>query len=97
MLIKGRQIRNENKEFRTGDFKTLYISDKNNVYAYERTEGTESSIVVLNYSAKEHSATIKNVTENYIDLITGSKVESKGNKLNVKIEPYGQLVLKKQK
>ena len=93
-LIK---IRNENKEFRTGEFKTLYISDKNNVYAYERTEGDESSIVVLNYSDKEHSATIKDVTGNYIDLMTGSKVESKGNKLNVKLSPYGQLVLKKQK
>ena len=76
---------------------TLEPSDKNNVYAYERTEGEESSIVVLNYSPKSHSATIKNVDGKYTDLMNGSKVESKGNKLNVKLEPYGQLVLKKEK
>ncbi len=49
-------IRNSHKALQLGDFNTLFIDDKNELYAFSRKYGDEYIVVILNNSKKEKRA-----------------------------------------
>ncbi len=87
--------RNSNREFRTGEFRTLLTDDRNDVYAYERKEGSDESVVILNYSPSERKVALKDIRGGYLDLMTGMPDEFGKKGLNRTIPPYSGLILKK--
>lgn len=78
------RIRNENPAIQLGDFKTVLIDDRNQLYGFSRNYLNQSVVVVLNNDSQNHSTEIKNLTNGvYLDvlnhdqkyLISGSSVK----------------------
>lgn len=82
-------IRNEHPALRTGEFRKLIADDKQNIYAFSRTEGTDKLIVCINYSDK--ASTIKNKQLNGMkDLLTSFTLKKSGK---IKMAPMTGMIL----
>ena len=92
-LIK---IRNENLALQLGDFETVLVDDKKELYAFSRTYKGEKIIVVLNNNSKLNEAEIK-ITGNkkWIDMLNGNnEYQSRENKLKVQLPAKWGAILK---
>lgn len=67
-------IRNENKALQLGDFQTVLINDKQQLYGFSRNYENESVIVLLNNDSEDHQAVINSLTNGmYEDILNGGK------------------------
>lgn len=89
-------IRKAHEALRVGDFKTLLTDDASEVYAFSRSNGKETVIVMLNKSNAPRKCTITAAEKgNYVDLLNGSasfKTDDKGQ-LTVEVPPLWGRVL----
>lgn len=78
-------IRNENLSLQLGDFETVLIDNKKELYAFSRNYNNEKIIVVLNNSTKTQKAEIKTLGNGkWRDLLNGN-VEHQSSKSKLKI------------
>lgn len=87
-------IRSSNKEFRTGEFITLLTDDKSNIYAYERKDGEDMSIVAINYSNSPANIRIKAPKGEYSDLLNGSSIKADKKGIKAELPAYGYAIFK---
>jgi len=79
------RIRNENSVFQLGDFETVIVDNKKELYAFSRNYNNEKIIVVLNNSTKTQKAEIKTLGNGkWRDLLNGN-VEHQSSKSKLKI------------
>jgi cyclomaltodextrinase / maltogenic alpha-amylase / neopullulanase len=88
-------IRKSHAALRTGEFKTLITDDKNNVYAFQRTEGNERIAVIFNYSPVRVESKLFTADASAMkDLLTGTSLAPVEKGLfNVSLEPYSGMIL----
>lgn len=92
-LIK---IRNENEALQLGDFVTLLVDDRNELYAFERNFNKEQIIIVINNSDEEHHAVLKvKHSEYYTDLLNDAVISAEQNKIEIDIPSKWGVILKK--
>lgn len=90
------QIRNENPALQFGDFETVLVDNKKELYGFSRSYNNEKIIVVLNNSSKQQSTELS-ITANtkWIDLLnenvkhTNTKV-----RLKINVQPKWGAILK---
>jgi glycosidase len=63
-------VRNQHIALRRGSFRTLVKDNERDVYAFERKEGNERIVVVVNNSAQHQKAALGE-KQLYVDLMTG--------------------------
>lgn len=63
-------VRNQHIALRRGSFRTLVKDNERDVYAFERKEGNERIVVVVNNSAQHRTAALGE-KQLYVDLMTG--------------------------
>lgn len=67
-------LRKENPALRRGSFKTLFVDDKKDVYAFERSVEGNRVIVVMNNSEKKQTVSLP-LSGEYVDALTGMKIQ----------------------
>jgi glycosidase len=89
-------IRNKYPALQLGDFKTLLIDEKNEIYAFERTLDNQSIIIVLNNSLVNKSITLSTQhNEYYKDLLNEEMIIVEDGKINFNLEgKWGRVLLK---
>jgi glycosidase len=90
------RIRNENPALQVGDFETVLVDDKKELYAFARTYKGEKIIVLINNSNKAQSAEIKiSPNSKWIDLLNeNAEHQSVKSKLKIKIPGKWASILK---
>ena len=93
-LIK---IRNENQALQLGDFQTLLVDDKNNLYGFSRNYRDESVIVVLNNDLSDHENTLLHIQNGkYQDILNGNRVYTVSDEtLKLTLRSKWAVILKK--
>lgn len=87
------KIRKENKAIRSGEFKTVYVSE--NVYAYSRYTEDQEIICIFN-NGEEQERVFLNVDGcEYQNLMDNQKYQAKDGVLTFKTNPGEKYVLKK--
>jgi len=89
-------IRNSYPALQLGDFKTLFIDDKNEIYAFERSLDKQSIIVVLNNGNTSQEIILPTGhIEYYTDLLNGDIITVVDGKINFNVEAkWGRVLLK---
>lgn len=90
------QIRNENSALQLGDFETVLVDNKKELYAFSRSYNKEKIIVILNNSDKEQRAEIKTLANaKWIDLLSGnSEYQSTKSQMKITIPAKWASILK---
>lgn len=87
-------IRNAHPALQTGSYRTLIANDANGVFAFERVEGDERIVVVLNNASTSITVTLPDMpAPRYRDLLQGETFVSKDSTLTVKIPHQWGVVL----
>jgi len=91
------RIRNENPALQLGDFETVLVDNKNELYAFSRNYNDEKIIVVINNSNKTQYAKIKvPANTRWIDLLNvNAEYCSNKSKLNIGIPAKWGAILKR--
>ncbi len=90
------RIRNENSALQLGDFETLLVDDKKELYSFARTYKDEKIIVVINNSNNKQNAVIDvSRNSNWKDLLNGgTEYRSTKSKLKIALKPKWSVILK---
>ncbi len=90
------RIRNENLALQLGDFETVLVDDKKELYAFSRSYNGEIIIVVLNNSITSQKTEIKTtVNAKWIDVLNGNnEYQSHEEKLKVQLPAKWGVILK---
>lgn len=90
------RIRNENRALQLGDFQTVLVDDKKELYVFSRSYNNEKIIVVLNNSNKKHFVEIKVFSDyKWIDLLNGNnEFNSSNSKLKISVKMKWGKILK---
>lgn len=90
-------IRKDHIDVFTGGVKTVFKDNAAGIYAYERFDGDEKILVVLNNS--DESRNIEIPIEGYssgaVDLLSGMPVKCPEGRINIVLPPYGGAVISK--
>lgn len=78
-----------------GDYRTIYLSDEDQVLAYRRMKGNAQVLVLLNFSATERELDLKGRMDpgRYGDIFTGDTLDPTGAAIS--LAPHGYRVLEK--
>ena len=89
-------IRNSYPALQLGDYKTLLVDDKNEIYAFERSLDKQDIIVVLNNGNSSCPITLQtDHNEYYKDLLNGDMIIVENGKINFNLEKkWGRVLLK---
>jgi glycosidase len=92
-------VRNENEVLALGDLNFFLIDDANNILGYERTNGDDIIIVILNNQDKpiEYKLRMNKLLpdeDKVEDLVTGKDYQSNNGVFELPIEPYQILILR---
>lgn len=93
------RIRNENPALQIGDFETVLVDNKKELYVFSRSYNKEKIIVVLNNSGKRQSTELR-ITANtkWIDLLNeNADYQSNKSKLVISVNKKWGAVLKSSK
>jgi glycosidase len=89
-------IRNSNPALQLGDFKSLFIDDKNGIYIFERNFDNKNVTVALNNGNRNYSAKIEtHPKKRFIDKLNDENfVSDNAGKLKFNIEPkWGRIIV----
>lgn len=88
-------IRNNYKSLKLGNFKTILVDDKKNIFIFEREYKGEKIIVALNNSTNLEVVEISTTEENlYCDLLNDNQIKAAGKILKFIIKPkWGSVLL----
>jgi len=89
-------IRKEHSALRYGDFLTLQADES--IYAYLRSDMNERILVVANKNSNNQNVSYTLPTMYKVskakDLVSGKEFDIKNNKLNIRVNGIGYLILK---
>lgn len=91
-------IRNSHPSLQLGNFKTLLVDDKNEIYAFERSFNNQSIIIVLNNS-KSSQTVILSTTHNgsFKDLLNEDIITVENGKISFDVkDKWGRVLLKEK-
>ncbi|MBK6732120.1 MAG: glycoside hydrolase family 13 protein [Bacteroidetes bacterium] len=91
-------IRKTYEALNTGDFESLILDDKKNLYAYKRSNDAQEIIVLLNNNAETKKIAIGEVLNgNYKDVLNkGAEYTFTGKKVNIILPAFWGAILVKQ-
>ncbi|MBF0410526.1 MAG: glycoside hydrolase family 13 protein [Candidatus Riflebacteria bacterium] len=87
-------IRHETPELRTGTYKTLSADDTDNIFAFERSDDKNQTIVILNNASSQQIISIPEQTGTFRNLIDKGVIKAK-NELKVTLSPKTGAVLRR--
>ena len=88
-------IRNNSMALKTGDFRTLLVDDKNNIYSFERNLGNERVIVVLNNSNESRDVLLP-IKGMYFDALNNDESFTSDNELKITVPgKWGRILVAK--
>ena len=93
------KIRNEHLEIRKGSFKTVFVDNDKEVYAFARQLGNEETYVFLrkgNVGAEEIVCSLFDSEKEYFDVWSNEKVINNNGTLSFAMEPYSVKVISKK-
>lgn len=92
------EVRKENPALRRGSFQAKKVSDKRELYAFERAYNDNVVVVVLNNSTVWHDAEIPHIQRGvYYDVLNDTTYEVTGNRLRIEnMTPRWGAILVKQ-
>jgi glycosidase len=87
-------IRNRHEALRVGAYRTLVADEGGEVFAFERTHGSERVIVALNSSESASEVVLPEMPAScYRDLLTEETYQAEGRSLTVSLPHKGGVVL----
>jgi len=87
-------IRNISPSLSLGEIETVLISDKQDVYVFRRTYGSETRIIVINNSNEKQTIRLtRNSGKILYDLVTGEMFDVKNNMVEITCPPIQGLIL----
>jgi len=90
-LIK---IRNNNIELSLGEIDFIYFDNQNKTLVFKRFLGNSEIFVAINNSNLNKTILLEFKKQELSDIISGSKLTNKNNKIVVELKPYQIMILK---
>lgn len=93
-------VRKHHPALRRGDLKRVYLSKKDQIYAFSRVMGEDKLLIVINGSKDARKADVQvsdmGLPEGAIleDVVSNMRFQVKDQKLNLPFEPWGGMMLK---
>jgi len=88
------QIRKNNKELSIGELNFVYFNNQNKTLVFKRDLENSEIFVVLNNSKLKQNISFEIHKQELSDLLSGSNLNNKNNKIVVELKPYQIMILK---
>jgi glycosidase len=82
------RVRREHPALSDGGYERRWCSDTSRVYAFERNSGSDSVMVLINFSRVRKKVTIATSTV-YTSILGSAPTGWKDGRMSVRLEPYG--------